>query len=375
MDELETLPLTLADLQRQRYRDFSVHICVNQPDSWWSDGDAGHQAVCRRNASLIQWLQDGVEGLEIHVMDCSSPGCGWSGKQHGVGQARKRLFDAVSSEAVSEAGLLVSLDADTRIDADYLRRLVSTFDACPSPDAVAAPYYHRLTGDEVVDRPLLRYECYMRHYLLQLLRIGSPYAFTALGSAMAFTCRAYRRAGGMAPLQGGEDFYLMQKFAKTGHIALRLQGGTGADEVLVFPSGRVSRRVPFGTGPAVAMQPAGQAVRYPFFAPSGFDAVAETYSLFPTLYERDVETPMSAFLRRQLATGDLWGPLRRNHTSPQRFVRACRERVDGLRILQYLRSRPDGILPDCALADFTNETLSRLDDFRNTLLRQEMMLR
>lgn len=377
LDELDALPHTLDDLVRQSYRNFKVFVCVNQPDAWWDDGCADHLEVCRHNAMLLEMLDDYRSQLDLTVLDCSSPSKGWQGKRQGVGWARKQLFDSILEMDCTGESLLVSLDADTRVDAGYLGRLVRTFECDKTLSALAVPYYHRLLGEEKSDRLLLRYECYMRHYLLQMLRIENPYAFTAIGSAMAFTARAYRRVGGITPLQGGEDFYLMQKFAKTGRVGLRLMADDGGsdDTVAVFPSGRTSRRVPFGTGPAVSMCLAQQAAHYPFFSPAGFDAVAETYDLFPALYEQDVATPMTVFLQRQLSTDDIWGPLRRNHTTRQRFVHACAERIDGLRILQYLRSRPDGVMADTVVADFENASVPELDAVRNGLFRKEMSLR
>lgn len=372
MDERTSLPLLLEDLVAQRWPSLTVYVCVNQPDAWWNDGDDAHAAVCRENVMLLQQLRQWTQRLELTVLDCASPSSGWPLRRQGVGWARKRLLDRIMSTAADD-DIVVSLDADTRISEDYLCRVAATFDACPSWAAVAVPYFHRLSGDESADRALLRYECYMRHYLIQMLRIGNPYAFTAIGSSMAFTAQAYRRTGGVRPLQGGEDFYLMQKFVKTGQVGLWLVGD--ADAIPVFPSGRVSHRVPFGTGPAVSMDLAGQAARYPFFAPAGFAAVGETFARFVDLYDGDVATPMTDFLQRQLDTDDLWGPLRRNHTSRDRFVHACVERVDGLRILQYLRSRPDGILPDSAVVDFAHTPLSELNEFRNALMREEMSLR
>lgn len=372
MDERESLPLLLDDLVAQQWPSLTVYVCVNQPDAWWHDGDEKHVSVCRNNALLLQQLPQWAHQLDLVVLDCSSPSMGWQQKRQGVGWARKRLLDHIMA-ATSHDDIIVSLDADTRIAENYLRRLADSFAMHPSWAAVAVPYYHRLSGDETIDRPLLRYECYMRHYLIQLLRIANPYAFTAIGSAMAFTARAYSRSGGICPLQGGEDFYLMQKFVKTGTVGLTLEGD--ADDIPVFPSGRVSHRVPFGTGPAVSLSLVEQAARYPFFAPEGFAAVAETFSRFTDLYGQDEDTPMTRFLQHQLDTDDLWGPLRRNHTSIERFVHACIERVDGLRILQYLRSRPDGILPDSAVADFVRAPLEQLDALRNDLLRKEMLLR
>jgi len=205
--------------------------------------------------------------------------------------------------------------------------------SAPHHSALCLPYYHLLSGDGTLDRPMLRYEIYMRHYLLNLLTISSPYAFTALGSAMAFPLWAYRRVGGITPLQGGEDFYLMQKFAKTGRVLL------SCNEV-VRPQGRPSLRVPFGTGPAIAKGLDSMDATYPLYPVEGFQAVADTYALFDKLYDEDVEMPMSDFLRQQLKTGNLWQPLRKNFKTRDLFIHACQERVDGLRILQFLKTFP-----------------------------------
>ena len=148
---------------------------------------------------------------------------------------------------------------------------------------------------------------------------------------MAFPLWAYRRVGGITPLQGGEDFYLMQKFAKCGPLLQCCRAE-------VYPSGRPSLRVPFGTGPAVAKGVEAMEQSYPLYPQEAFEAVATTFAAFPRLYDEELETPMSAFLRRQLKTDDLWQPLRKNFKTRALFVHACEERVDGLRILQFLRA-------------------------------------
>ena len=115
---------------------------------------------------------------------------------------------------------------------------------------------------------------------------------------------------------------------------------------------------------------------YPFYSDEGYAAVKATYDLFPALYDGDVETPMSSFLRQQLATDDLWTSLRANFKSRDLFVRACAERVDGLRILQYLKNTPAYRLPAASLpVDFLHDSVSRLDEYRNSLFAEEMTLR
>ena len=396
MDEANNLVHLLFCLRHQTFKNFSLYICVNQPEEWHSSSDDYHQAVVDANAETMRRLSE-INDLDIAVIDRSSPGSGWSGKKKGVGWARKVLFEAIVPKHNPQE-IIVSLDADTHFEPDYFEKIVSVFEKDPDAAALSAIYYHpvqtqgfpqleafnRKSKTEFStfnSRSLLRYECYMRHYLINLLAIGSPYAFSALGSAMAFTAEAYRRSGGITPLQGGEDFYLMQRFAKTGKVIV---GRTNFQQIplsehgpvfnfpIVFPQSRESRRVPFGTGPAVSMPLEEQVRKYPFYSKEAFLQVKETYDLFPTLFEHDVEAPMSGFLRQQLATDNPWQPLRRNFKSRELFVRACKERIDGLRILQFLRTFPQHETPP---VDFANDSIETLNTYRNTLFNQEMKLR
>ncbi len=333
--EMDNLPALVELLKLQTVKEFDVYFCVNNPEGWCASGNGQQQAMYRDNQETLRYLKAlQTENLdfELHIIDRSSSGKGWQGKKCGVGWARKEIFDVISANC-SDDEVVVSLDADTAFGEKYLESVLCALNRNVECSVLCVPYYHPLGGDEQLDRSMLRYEIYMRHYLVNLLESGNPYAFTALGSAMAFPLWAYRRVGGITPLQGGEDFYLMQKFAKTGKVLL------SCNEV-VRPQGRPSMRVPFGTGPAVAKGIDYMDSTYPLYPIEGFNSVADTYALFPQLYEEDIETPMSVFLRQQLKTDDLWQPLRKNFKTRHLFVHACTERVDGLRILQYLKTFP-----------------------------------
>lgn len=363
--ERDNLPLMLERLRRQTFRQFTLYCCVNN-----LEGGYGYE----ENQACLALLRE-VHDLSLVVIDRSSQGCGWTGKRRGVGWARKLLFEQIMKEH-NDDELVVSLDADTGFDDNYLQAVVDTMNAYSDHNAFSVPYYHPLSHDEALDRPMLRYECYMRHYLLGLLRIDNPYAFSALGSAMVFPLWAYRRVGGITPLQGGEDFYLLQKFAKTGRLVRQFVDPYRTQGMVVCPQGRISTRVPFGTGPAIAKGIAGMEDSYPFYSDEGFASVKATYDLFPKLYDCDIDTPMTSFLRQQLSTDDLWSSLRANFKSRELFVRACAERVDGLRILQYLKNTPAYRLPSASLpVDFLHDPIDTLDDYRRSLFAQEMSLR
>ena len=62
---------------------------------------------------------------------------------------------------------------------------------------------------------------------------------------MAVRAHAYARQGGMNRRQAGEDFYFMQKLVDGEQVE-------NIAEATVFPSARLSHRVPFGTGKALS---------------------------------------------------------------------------------------------------------------------------
>lgn len=381
--EMEALPQLLECLNNQSFRNFSVYVCVNNPEEWWDNPSTMVQ--CKENMEAIKILQS-CKDFPITVIDKASKGKGWQGKKRGVGWARKLLFEEILQRESADE-LIVSLDADTEFAYNYLQSVWERMNNNPAVSALAVPYYHHLVDDESQNRALLRYEIYMRYYMLQMLAIGNPYAFTALGSAMVFSSKAYVRAGGITPLQGGEDFYLMQKFVKTGKVLLY-------NDQEVYPSGRKSKRVPFGTGPAVSKELQEQEASYPFFPMDAYKNVEQTFETFPRLYTDEQLTPMTCFLQNQLKTDDLWSALRRNYKKKDLFVKACEERVDGLRILQYLKQEyekrnPQKYSSEGYLLEYCHKEgmdigddfsfmlsdISVLNDLRNRLYDKEMLQR
>ena len=169
----------------------------------------------------------------------------------GVGAARKCGMDAFIAALPAEAmekSVIFSLDADTHIEADYFKKLLPE---ARKGGALSIGFSHRSTADELLQTAILRYEKYLDRYVDKLADAGSPYAFHTIGSAIAVRCDSYIRAGGMKIREAGEDFDFLQAVAKS-------SGVRRFPEVLVHPSPRVSRRVPFGTGPAVASLLAGR---------------------------------------------------------------------------------------------------------------------
>ena len=327
-DEVDYLSDCVNALRQQEGVRFVTWFCVNQPESW--QHDPHEHAVYAANQESLQLLR-GITDLDVRIIDRSSRGRGWQPKRGGVGHARKAIMDAICAEA-GPGDLLVSLDADTLAPPRYLQSLVAAFARHPDACGLAARYFHPLTDDHAVTRAMLGYEIYMRFYALNMWRIKSPYSFTALGSAMALPVHVYRQLRGLTPRTSSEDFYFLQKLAKHGRLL-------HWSDIAVAPATRKSWRVPVGTGQAIVAACEGTyADRYPLYPAALFDSIHQTTETFPQLFVEPRETPLDDFLRAATNTADPWQSLRENHKTLDRFVRACHQRLDGLRILQYLKA-------------------------------------
>ena len=317
----------LDDIKEQLYSNWILIVCVNQPDEWWDMPEKVR--LCEDNAQTLQLLHQQADE-QIVIIDRSSKGLGWKGKRHGVGWARKTAMDR-ASELADDTDFILSLDADTHYSAEYFSSVVSQLSRFPGAAGLSAPYYHPLSGDEEADRCILRYEIYMRNYAVHMLNIRNPYCFSAIGSGMACTSGNYKRMGGLTPKLSGEDFYFIQKLRKSGNIIIQ-------NEVVVKPAARFSDRVYFGTGPAMIRGRGGDWDSYPVYSSESFVKVKETFAAFPQLYEKDFPVPMDGFLNQLSDGSSFWESLRRNASTREAFVKACMQRLDGLRVLQFLKS-------------------------------------
>ena len=192
----------------------------------------------------------GVESLryahgQIVLVDRASPGR-YLPEGQGVGLARKIGNDLALRVAASgriAASWLHNTDADTVLPEDYFEQTNVREDA----DCAAAIYFfeHRFEPDERLALAARLYEISLRYYVLGLAWAGSPYAYEAMGSCISIRPAAYAKVRGFPRKNAAEDFYVLDKLAKVGPI-LRLGGAP------LLLEGRVSERVPFGTGKALS---------------------------------------------------------------------------------------------------------------------------
>ncbi len=328
LNEADYIQEFVLCLKSQTYQNFKLVTCINQPDNWWDEPKKLH--ICKNNLKTIDFLKS-VKDVDIAIIDKSSKGEGWKGKKFGVGWARKLAMERIALEAQND-NLIVSLDTDTTFLPNYFESLIENFNIHPKAVAAAIPYYHKLTGEENTDRAILHYEIYLRYFNINMLRIGSPYAFTAIGSAIALSVSSYKAIGGITPHKSGEDFYFLQKLRKYGEIILW-------NREKVFPAARFSDRVDFGTGPAMIKGREGDWSSYPIYPYNYFDEIKSLFDLFPDLYKKQINTSLDDFFEEKYGEKDIWQPLRENFKTREQFIKACHHKFDALRTFQYLKWR------------------------------------
>ncbi len=199
----------------------------------------------------------------------------------GVGHARKTGMDEAVRRfnSIENAdGIIVSLDADCLVSQNYFISIEKYFRNNLKSGACTIQFRHDFNEnkyDEDVISACKLYEIYLRYFRLSLDFSGFPYPLHTIGSCFAVKAISYLKTGGMSQRQGGEDFYFLHKLAPMTNV------GT-INEILVFPSPRISDRVPFGTGPAVnKIISEGNYKVYNFAI---FEILKQFYSNFDSLY-------------------------------------------------------------------------------------------
>ncbi len=166
----------------------------------------------------------------------------------GVGNARKIGMDEALRrfDSINKNGVIVSLDADTIVSEEYLVKIEK--ELLNSEYGLAIFQFNHNFDNKKYNSEILNacklYEIYLRYFRLSLEWSGFPYPIHTIGSCFAVKTDVYAKAGGMSKRQGGEDFYFL-------HKTLPITKYVNINTPIVFPSPRISNRVPFGTGPTV----------------------------------------------------------------------------------------------------------------------------
>jgi hypothetical protein len=331
-----------------------VILVVNRPDS---DPDATRNEPLREAINQLEPTSQHIEhdlklyrlnnSIDLLSFDMEST-LGPSPAAQGVGLARKTGCDIAllwQHQGAIKSDWICSSDADARLPKDYFSRL----EAALNSGAAVFPFAHSPDTDEQVSEATALYELRLHHYVLGLKYAKSPYAYHTLGSCIAIRRREYVQIRGYPKRSGGEDFYVLNKLAKVGSIAV-------LDGECIAIASRRSHRVPFGTGPAVEKIVTENDVKI-FYHPECFESLRALLAVVPKLRECALEelvpllvshglTPDLALLSAQaLDNMNILKALThcRQHGKEERqFVSQFNQWFDGFRTLKFIHAIRDG---------------------------------
>ena len=299
-------------------------------------------------------------------------------KVAGVGFARKTAMDeAVRRFALIDKpdGLIIGLDADSLVAKSYFQEIVKAI-LNLSAQCFTFQFQHLYDPSvypENVIRACRLYEIYLRYYRLSLKSFNFPFAIHTIGSCFAVRAEAYIKMGGMSPRQGGEDFYFLQKAVKMCQVH-------EVKTPIVFPSPRVSDRVPFGTGPAVRniIEKGGLKV----YNPELFVLLKEFYGLFPALGNASVKVQFPKAVIDYMGADKfdaVVSECRRYSSTSDAFVKRMYNHFDAFFVVRFLNSfNQHGIYPPVDILVAGERLLEsfgirEIGDLYGRMLRQDLI--
>jgi hypothetical protein len=315
---------------------------------------------------LLNILQS---GLRLAYLDASSAGNEMPLKRGGVGLARKLGMDAgltVIDYKNSHDGRLLCLDADSPVANNYLSS-VSEFYETHNSHAAVVSYAHPFPEEQNLLSAICSYEIFLRYYLLGLVYAESPYAFHTIGSTMTCTVRGYVAVRGMNRREAGEDFYFLNKLAKYCPV-----GKITATRV--YPSARLSSRVPFGTGQRMNECMEGKFRENYFYDPhvfrilkkwlQGMKSCIEEGGNFPLKMAMDISSALADFLEKTNFP-IIWKRICATHKTTEKRRRHFQEWFDAFQTMKLIHYLTKAAYPAVSMQHAVsglNELLLQTDD-------------
>lgn len=319
-----------------------VIVVVNQGESVEAEIHKQNQislAAVKSWSSQNQWFA--VYPIFIDQVPQKKAGVGYARKT-GMDEAVRRLEQSDSSHRI-----ILCLDADSTVSNNYLQAVFDYFVQHSKCPAASIHYAHPLDNvEEDVNEAILEYELHLRYYVLAQRWSGLDYAQQTVGSAMAVRALAYVAQGGMNTRKAGEDFYFIHKFTHYAEFG-------NVNEATVFPSARVSDRVPFGTGRAMQTLMASD-IPLTSYAPQSFAAIRKLVEQLPILYEGKEEIrcsePMSFFLGNHNYKKKM-EELRNNTADYAAFKKRFFRWFDAFLCMKFLHFSRDQFNPNIPIAE------------------------
>jgi hypothetical protein len=339
-----------------------ILIVVNAPDN------AGAENLLNtRNGAVAaeSWKKQNRDlFFDVHVIDgLGLKSSGWS-----VGLARKtgmdeavRRFDLLNNPD----GIILNIDADCTVKNNYFEAVYSELAGRSDRMACSVYFEHPVSGDDFpaeIYRSIKLYELHMRYFVQGLSYAGFPWVHHTVGSAIAIKAKAYVKSGGMNKRSAGEDFYFIQKLLPAG-------GFFNLTSTTVYPSPRVSTRVPFGTGPVISRLTESPDAGLLSYNPEAFRELRLFFSMVDGFFCEETNIPDSKFsdlppgIRLFISSED-WDyritEIRNNTSGKDSFRKRFFSWFNMFRIVKYLNSVHDGHFAKVPVEDGAGDLLKMM---------------
>jgi len=302
--------------------------------------------------------------LKLSYIDASSKGCEIPKSDGGVGMARKIGMDMalrLLNKSSSEKKLIISLDADTLVQTNYLAAIKNYF--TPKIKTAVVAYEHQMPVNYEEQAAICCYEIFLRYWVLGLKYAKSPWAFHSIGSTIVTSTDSYLKVRGMNRREAGEDFYFLNKLAKIGSIDY-------IRDTCVFPSARSSSRVPFGTGKAIERFLSGQKQEYLLYNPKIFTIISEWLEFMNNALLMPEDEILTAAHRINPALksflvdsrfAEAWSRIRRNAKEEKTLRHQFNDWFDGFKTFKLVNYLTKTVYSQIDMFDALAEILSLLE--------------
>lgn len=316
------------------------------------------------NIDAFEELQQKHYHFDLFVLYVSDIPAKWAG----VGLARKIAIDQATIKLKSTTGSVINLDADCIVSEHYIKNIDIYFKNNPKIELANFYFEHRTIGD-LDSQYIFNYELHLRYMIAMQRWLKLPFAYHTVGSSFAVRGGAYHQVGGMNKKKAGEDFYFIHKFSKKGTVGY-------CNSAKVYPSDRISERVPFGTGRAI-LQMSEQNVLISTYHIDSFMLLKDLLFGLPDIYRNEkFELKVDARLIGFLKTVEFDRKvdlIRNNVRSFHSFIKSFFQWFDAFMLMKYLHYMRDQHIDNVPVVNAALDYLHLIqhdiiDDSSETLL-------
>jgi len=307
-------------------------------------------------SEIQNWMKSNTKaGIQFYVTKIDLP------KKHaGVGLARKAGMDEAVrkfEEIDNDKGIILCYDADCTCSPNYIKEVYSAFATNQLKGAsINFKHQHHGLSPKQLDG-IIQYELHLRYYVNGLRKAKYPYAFHTIGSSMAVRANIYKKAGGMNKRKAGEDFHFLHKIIPYGNF-------DEITRVTVYPSPRVSGRVPFGTGKAMGEWIKKDENSFYSYHPQIFEEIAQLLQIVPKFYgdrslkeaTQNLSEGVRAYLNKENFESVCKDITRQSSNLPT-FIHRWYNWLNGLKVLHLVHFLRDHYYPSIVISEAASQLI------------------